>query len=1177
MPGGLGGIIDGIGGTLGGVGGTLPGGGQPATVFRAYAEARLGTAAPRRFLLQLDPSEVTAGAAVVLNHLDIDAAHPRPDLTVRVTPNLTADGLTIELRPTADRMLTQVSLFVYIALDTDVFPAAGAAPDAAFAYFGYTGRPGEAMPGRITAVLRQQAEAADDHVELKLSLDGGADPTTIHGGTFATTTTLAPAVQSLYVAATGSYTELPAVDVRTGDRTTAPTALAAELDLRAHVGDALTMDVNAPLHAVIRTPHAFVIDRDAPVATRIGAGGVDVGAHTYKVTFLLDNGNETGTTDTSAVVTVTDPATDGRIRLSGLPAAPAAPPTDPGVAARAMRIYRTKAGDSGEHFLVAEVPRGTTEYEDDVPDDALGPVPDTRMHVTVQRPIELDLFARIDTRDRGRSNRIEADLYAFPDDIDVAYRSRPSAGEARVTYRANGRLPRAEVRLPRLSGDYDRAEVRLRDLSDRLGVDWLMESPTRMRLEIGDHHVGDPADPIGSLAALLSHGAQPWRDAPQTVAIELVDRRSAPQTIQSKRLRAGVRGLRRLRLALGEGGHRHSQTDQGVVATLELGPDPGPGGQVRPPAERSLRLLRVDAPPAADDHAHLLVRAGGLPDRVDIDLRARDDYFGVEARGVLRRLRVLSLERPTPGSASFAAEGLRLLLSVPVTPTRIDFVNQGDDRVLDADGPAFAEVSLRQPAGFGATPPLIRHIRAAASVPSRMRLAPEVRHYGSADAGSTATSLVDADPGQPADTTGLSVRFLTGALAGQRRAITGGAAGVITTAAFSAAPAPGDRYAIEGHDGITLETDPTGAAGPGVQARLALSTQTDRLLATRATPQVKLRNLGSELHSATARVYGLRELNLHTPTGLFAVRTVFDPARRNTALRAQLIELDTRFAPADRDTVKVRIASLPDTFTFARDSRVPAAVVTEITGSAVTGPGVMWSEPGVLRTDGPRTGTVAGIGLAEFDFDRLPRQLRVTSLPGSTPPNFSPLPAGWISSGTRFETSDDFRLSNVWNFAWDRDHPSSDRVWWSESKIPFLAFTKTGSGALGGMTLWTPSERPAADPAAPDSGLGFRIDDGLLVTLDLNSFSHEIAGTGALRWNSLGGTRSLAAELQMKDYRGEVTVASPLGASPAGDPDAGPGQWFLRIVDGRPWYIGFGSVYFGNTGGILTSRPRIFA
>ena len=63
----------------------------------------------------------------------------------------------------------------------------------------------------------------------------------------------------------------------------------------------------------------------------------------------------------------------------------------------------------------------------------------------------------------------------------------------------------------------------------------------------------------------------------------------------------------------------------------------------------------------------------------------------------------------------------------------------------------------------------------------------------------------------------------------------------------------------------------------------------------------------------------------------------------------------------------------------------------------------------------------------------------------------------------------------------------------------------------------------------------------------------------------------------MKDYRGEVTVSSELGLSTKGDMDAGPGQWFLRILDGLPWYIGFGSVYFGNTGGTFFTRPRIYS
>jgi len=63
----------------------------------------------------------------------------------------------------------------------------------------------------------------------------------------------------------------------------------------------------------------------------------------------------------------------------------------------------------------------------------------------------------------------------------------------------------------------------------------------------------------------------------------------------------------------------------------------------------------------------------------------------------------------------------------------------------------------------------------------------------------------------------------------------------------------------------------------------------------------------------------------------------------------------------------------------------------------------------------------------------------------------------------------------------------------------------------------------------------------------------------------------------MKDYRGEVTVHGEITPSEylvTGDEDAGPGKWYLRIPDGGP---ASGQVVFGNTGGWISNRPRIFA
>jgi hypothetical protein len=58
-----------------------------------------------------------------------------------------------------------------------------------------------------------------------------------------------------------------------------------------------------------------------------------------------------------------------------------------------------------------------------------------------------------------------------------------------------------------------------------------------------------------------------------------------------------------------------------------------------------------------------------------------------------------------------------------------------------------------------------------------------------------------------------------------------------------------------------------------------------------------------------------------------------------------------------------------------------------------------------------------------------------------------------------------------------------------------------------------------------------------------------------------------------------VTIATRLAPGVAGNGSAGPGKWFLRALDATgdfSWIVGWGSLYFGNTGGTFTTRPRIY-
>lgn len=95
-----------------------------------------------------------------------------------------------------------------------------------------------------------------------------------------------------------------------------------------------------------------------------GVGNVDDGAHSYKITFVTSSGESSGGV-TSNVVTVVDKATDGQVSLTSIPLGP--------TSVTSRKIYRTIAGDTGNHKLVDTISDNTTTtYTDDTADSGLG-------------------------------------------------------------------------------------------------------------------------------------------------------------------------------------------------------------------------------------------------------------------------------------------------------------------------------------------------------------------------------------------------------------------------------------------------------------------------------------------------------------------------------------------------------------------------------------------------------------------------------------------------------------------------------------------------------------------------------------------------------------------------------------------------------------------------------------
>lgn len=101
----------------------------------------------------------------------------------------------------------------------------------------------------------------------------------------------------------------------------------------------------------------------APVAALagLGAGNVNDGTHSYKVTFVTAAG-ETEAGTASNVVTTT--AGDGQVALSGIPVSPSALVTS-------RKIYRTEAGGS-DYLLLTTIANNTaTTFADNVADGSL--------------------------------------------------------------------------------------------------------------------------------------------------------------------------------------------------------------------------------------------------------------------------------------------------------------------------------------------------------------------------------------------------------------------------------------------------------------------------------------------------------------------------------------------------------------------------------------------------------------------------------------------------------------------------------------------------------------------------------------------------------------------------------------------------------------------------------------
>jgi hypothetical protein len=871
-----------------------------------------------------------------------------------------------------------------------------------------------------------------------------------------------------------------------------------------------------------------------------GHGIPTSGFRQYQVTWLHDHGNETSPSPPSEAVA----APDGRLRVP-LPVwtDPRDPtPTGPRVpeVPTKRRVYRTvtsKDGTSGEFFLVKEIPNANdTSFLDDRGDDQLGPPVLSEMSVRYRHTTDLagaqlatgfaslravlvdSSYEETTAGDpRFRATVYDLDLSSTPPAADVHVTTRPDPGKPRLTWRSWTAMGPAGVGTARAVivslGPAFQVEQTIRALLQGVPPAFGVDWFSR-----GETQTRIEIGAIENAGTALAQGlgVAVLRVAGVDAALQAPSARSVSVDSNPDVLAGTARGLRRVRLLLGlphPTQPLHAVIDQGVVAELVL--DPRRDG--RP---RSLRV-RADSGDAGK-RSRVMLRAGELPDELKVDARINEDGSKVEGRiaGRTRRLMLLSQSAGELAGEDTSQHRRRdgAWVTIPDLGERVDFLVSRGRATLNPSDPIRADVSIRSSAGLGDSYPKLHQLQATVHAKSVDALFPE--------GGQTVLSIADGASGR---------------VASSRRSL-----------------------------------------APHVR---------DRLVALRATPQVKtmLRWVGTgEVDDdAAARVLGLTGLVLPPSVTDLPYRVSFSSKRANRAFRGHVLLSDVRVQASPWDLVRARIADVPESVVATLEDIGRATLVLNRRSGRV----VVFAQPLAVLSSGVLADVPVGVGLATVDVDALPTNLQIDVLGGtndmqSAPFNKTP-DAGWRRSGFRIKTDGELvaraiqliDASFVRPATMDGSKVVLPTVFWTQTAAALIRVAPESTAAPGAVWIWTPAAPfPASLVASAwedlDAWIGYRIDSPALVTLQIQAYE---ANTTALShwWNGLSW--ALRAELQMKDYRGEVTVHGEITPSEyllTGDEDAGPGKWYLNIPDGSP---AGGPVMFGNTGGWISSRPRIFA
>ena len=814
-------------------------------------------------------------------------------------------------------------------------------------------------------------------------------------------------------------------------------------------------------------------------------------------------------------------------------------------------------------------------------------------------PRQLALTADVQSRGPG-DTRLLAETAALPTRLEVSV----GASQAVVVPDTDVTLDLRGVGLPEVMAGLTTASAQITLPALPLRVAW---GPSPVLVDVGPRP-GTAGSLALALNALLSRPGTPVEKVPPP-----------PQPRQA--LVAEYQEGRELWVAVDSLGGVRLTREQAPPRTTLHGrltlADPI-GGSPLPP--RSVRLVARTSPAtglSGDVRASGLapVTSGRATLTVDLDIQKGGIEAHVEGR--LRHLRAVLDD----GHARTEAWS-------PVTPATLDvrarFADRIDVEIVPSSAMALKADRVTYSGGllgdfariFGRLLLNARVIGHYAMTPRQ----PEIR--GTAAAASTAAETVDsAGTAFPPELKGMSLRYESGSNAGITRPIQSVETGRLTLdPAFPTTPVAGDRFVVVSMDALldasTVPAQPS--TRKGISAAVSATAARDRRLATRIHPQVVrqatrrwLPLVGAtgpdEADGVAARIDGVLQAQVPPPVGPgqgpLALDLKLDPARPRRSLRyaenrrlilpqaiADQIGADASWHLRPAPRVRALLADFPDQVVI----RSSAGVGTRTYSVARVGGGNAQGWVWALTEQKRGSGALTGIGVVSLDITLLPQRVGVIQATGLADVRrrtvqgdvmFTP-PASWLAPDSQTVTisGGDLRLDRVVLATFwpgpagsSQSYPARDEDEWDLTTATLLHLHDTGA-ADQRITVWMLGER---DQSNPDRGSGIAAE-AIALTADLDMDRYRVLlPTGmppavrnyaTLHWEK-------GSEIQMQGYTGAWAKTALGGQNVDYErPLKDVGFWFLRAVNSLELtgLFNFGDAYFGNTGGNINGRQRLY-